>query len=71
MPPSMSRSTTSSIPNPSSALDNGIEDRLNVSGRAANDAERLGGRRLMLQGFAQFCVAFLDFLEQANVFLWR
>ena len=27
----------------------------------------LGGRRLMLQGFAQFGVAFLDFLEQPHV----
>ena len=39
------------------ALDDGIEDRLHVGGRAADDAEHLGGRRLMLQRLAQFGVA--------------
>src|SRR5262245_46692520 len=34
--------------NPCRALDDGIEDRLHVSGRTANDAEHLGSRRLML-----------------------
>jgi len=36
---SRSRSTTSSIHKPGSALDDGIEDRLRVGRRAANDAE--------------------------------
>ena len=49
------------------ALDDGIENRLHVRRRAADDAEHLGRRRLMLQRFAQFCVALLDFLEQAHV----
>ena len=36
------------------ALDDGVEHRLHVRGRAADDAEHLGRRRLMLQGLAQF-----------------
>ena len=43
--------------NPGGALDDGVEHRLHVSRRAADDAEHLGRRRLMLQGLAQFCVA--------------
>ena len=53
--------------NPCSALDDGVEDRLHVRGRAADDAEHLGRCRLMLQGLAQFCVALLQFLEQPDV----
>ena len=53
--------------NPRRALDDGVEDRLHVRRRAADDAEHLGRRRLMLQGLAQFCIAFLDFLEQPHV----
>ena len=53
--------------NPRGALDDGVEDRLHVRGRAADDAEHLGRRRLMLQGLAQFCVALLEFLEQPHV----
>ena len=53
--------------NPGGALDDGVEDRLHVSGRAADDAEHLGGRRLMLQRLAQFCVALVEFFEQAHV----
>ncbi len=34
--------------NPCRALDDGIEDRLHVRGRAADDAEHLGRCRLML-----------------------
>src|SRR5262249_2121920 len=49
------------------ALDDGVQDRLHVRRRAANDAEHLGGCGLRLQGFAQFCVAFLDFFEQPHV----
>src|SRR5262249_42654659 len=46
---------------------NGIKHRLHVGGRAANDAEHLGGCRLMLQSFPQFRGALLDLLEQAGV----
>ena len=49
------------------ALDDGVEDRLHVGRRAADDAEHLGRCRLMLQGFAQFCVALLEFFEQPDV----
>ncbi len=38
--------------NPGGALDDGIEDRLHVRRRAADDAEHLGRRCLMLQRFA-------------------
>src|SRR5215510_9313052 len=53
--------------NPRRALHNGVEDRLHVSGRAADDPEHLGRRRLMLQGFSQLCVALLEFFEEAHV----
>ena len=53
--------------NPRRALDDGVEHRLHVRGRAADDAEHLGCRRLMLQGFAQFRVALLEFFEQPHV----
>ena len=35
-----------------SALDDGVENRLHVRGRAADDAEHLSRRRLMLQRLA-------------------
>ena len=38
--------------NPRGAFDDGVEDRLHVRGRAADDAEHLGRCRLMLQGLA-------------------
>ncbi len=44
------------------ALDDRIEDRLHIRRRAADDAEHFRGCSLMLQGFAQFCVALLRFL---------
>ena len=53
--------------NPRGALDDGVKDRLHVRRRAADDAEHLGGCGLMLQGFAQFCVALLHFFEQPHV----
>src|SRR5262245_10522617 len=34
--------------------DQGIEDGLQVEGRAADDLEHVGGRGLLLKGFAQF-----------------
>src|SRR5688572_19654417 len=40
--------------NPGGALDDGIKYRLHVGRRTADDAEHLGGCRLMLKGFAQF-----------------
>src|SRR5215510_15668546 len=39
------------------ALDDGVEHRLDVRRRTADDAEHLGRCRLMLQGLAQFCIA--------------
>ena len=53
--------------NLSRALDDGVEHRLHVRGRAADDAEHLGRCGLMLQGLAQFRVALLDLLEQPDV----
>ena len=53
--------------NPRRALDDGVEHRLHVRRRAADDAEHLGRRRLMLQRLAQFRVALAEFLEQAHV----
>ena len=53
--------------NPRGALDDRIEHRLHVRGRAADDAEHLSRCRLMLQGLAQFCVALLDLFEQPHV----
>src|SRR5215471_4242677 len=52
---------------PSCALNNGVEHRLHIRWRAADDAEHLSRCRLMLQGLAQFSIAFLDLLEQPNV----
>ena len=66
--PSWSRSThIINSTNPCGALDDRIEHRLHVRGRAADDAEHLGCCRLMLQGLAQFRIALLQFLEQADV----
>src|SRR5688572_21183837 len=53
--------------NPGGALDDGIEDRLHVRRRAADDAEHLGRCGLMLQGLAQFGVTCFDLLEQTNI----
>ena len=53
--------------NPRCAFDYSIEHRLHVRGRAADDAEHLGCRSLMLQGLAQFRVALLDLFEQPHV----
>ena len=52
--------------NPRGALDDGVEHRLHVRGRAADDAEHFGGCRLMLQGLAQFRVAFADSLNSGR-----
>ncbi len=53
--------------NPRRALDDGVEHRLHVGRRAADDAEHLGRRRLMLQRLAQLRVALAEFFEQAHV----
>ena len=50
--------------NPGRALDDGVKDRLHVCRRAADDAEHLGRRRLMLQGLAQFCIALANSLNR-------
>src|SRR5690348_8882094 len=49
------------------ALDDGIEHRLHIRRRTADDSEHLGRCGLMLQGFAQFCVALAEFLEQPHI----
>src|SRR5215475_7937146 len=53
--------------NPGGALDDSVEDRLHIGGRAADDAEHLGCCRLMLQRLAQSCVALLDLVEEPDV----
>ena len=53
--------------NPSGALDDGIEHRLHVGRRAADDAEHLGRRGLMLQRLAQFRIALLEFFEEPHI----
>ena len=53
--------------NPCRALDDGVEDRLHVGGRAADDAEHLGRCGLMLQRLAQFRIALPEFLEQSHI----
>ena len=50
--------------NPRGALDDGVEHRLHVCRRPADDAEHLGCCRLMLESFAQFCIALAEFFEQ-------
>src|SRR4030095_5660273 len=52
---------------PGRALADSIEHRLHVGRRAADDAEHLGGCRLMLQRLTQFCIALLDLLEEAHI----
>src|SRR5690242_1767415 len=49
------------------AFNDGIEDRLNVCRRAADDAEDLRRCRLMFQRLTQFCIALLNLLEQSHV----
>jgi hypothetical protein len=45
------------------ALDDGIEHRLHVRGRSADDAEDLGRCSLMLRCLGQFRVVLPEFLE--------
>src|SRR5215813_3176204 len=52
---------------PASALDDGVEHRLHVGRRAADDTEHLGGCRLMLQRLTQFCVTLLQFLKEPYI----
>src|SRR6187551_626681 len=49
------------------AFDDGVEHRLHVRRRAADDAEHLRRRRLMLQRLAQFGVALSEFAEESHV----
>src|SRR6185437_11034865 len=53
--------------NPGGALDDGIEHRLHVRGRTADDTEHLGSGGLVLQRLAQFCVALLQLVEEPYV----
>src|SRR5262249_14880439 len=53
--------------NPRRAVNDGGEDRLHVSRRAADDAEHFGGCCPVLQSLAQFRVALLQFFEEADI----
>ena len=53
--------------NLSRALDDGVEHRLHICGRSADNAEHLGRCGLMLQRLAQFRVGLLDLFEQPDV----
>src|SRR5215475_6598102 len=53
--------------NPGCALNDGIEHRLHVRGRPADNRKHLSRCRLVLQSFPQFCVALLNLLEQSDV----
>ena len=48
--------------NPRRALDDRVEDRLHVRGRATDDAEHLRRRRLMLQRFSELTSAIFQLL---------
>ena len=50
-----------------SALDDGIEDRLHVGRRAADDAEHFRRCRLVFQGLTEFSIALMEFLEKSHV----
>src|SRR4030095_13931022 len=52
--------------NPRGTLDDGVEDRLHIGGRAADDTEHFRRRGLMFQSFAQFGIALLQFFEQPH-----
>src|ERR1051325_8359922 len=54
--------------NPRRAVDDRVEDRLHVRGRAADDTEPRGGRGLMLQGSAHLCVALAELIEEPDIF---
>src|SRR5262249_53668054 len=49
--------------NPGRALNDSVQHRLHVRGRAADDPQHLGSRGLMFQGLPQFCIALLDLLK--------
>src|SRR4029077_15763695 len=53
--------------NPGGAPNDGVEHRLHVCGRAADDSEHFGGCGLMLQGLAQLFIALLQLFEQPHV----
>ena len=57
----------SALAQPSGALDEGAEDRLQVDRRARDDPQDLGRRRLLLQRLGRVAVALLQLLEQAGV----
>src|SRR5262249_33587723 len=53
--------------NPGRALDDGVEHRLHIRRRAADNTEHLSRCRLMLQGLAQLRIALLQFFEQPDI----
>src|SRR6516164_6653315 len=50
-----------------SVLEHRVEYRLQIAGRAGNDLEHLGGRRLLLQRLSKFSRALLLRLEQPGI----
>ena len=52
---------------PDGAVHDRIEDRLNIGGGPADDAQDFAGRRLLFQRIGQLCVARLQFREQKHV----
>ena len=53
--------------NAGGTLDDGVQNRLHVRRRAADDAENLGRRGLMLESLSQFRIALLESLKQPDV----
>src|SRR5262249_45926534 len=48
---------------PRRRLGNSVQHRLQLEWRAADNFENIGGRRLLLQGLAQFATSRLDLVE--------
>src|SRR5688572_9159299 len=52
---------------PRRTIDDCVKHRLDIRRRAADDAQNLGSRRLMLKRLTQFRITFLQFFEQPHV----
>ncbi len=52
---------------PCRRLERGLEHRLQIEGRAADDLEHIGGGGLLLQRFGQLARARLHLVEQPHV----
>ena len=56
-----------SVADPRGVLQHGLEHRLQLARRTADDLQHLGGRRLLLQRLAQLARARLHLVEQPRV----